>query len=534
MAGLTQFEIFFAKLPQLGFSLDLSKMNFSENWLESLEPALETALSKLEKLDKGSLANADEKRMVGHYWLRNSALAPSKEISEAIEAAISEIENFKESIFAGSLLSQNQKKFRNVLIAGIGGSALGPQLLSDCFWDLHPNALKFYFCDNTDPDGIRRTLKSIEDELAETLVFVVSKSGGTRETFNASKEIEAAFQARDLKFSNSAVAITVENSKLDKRAKEEGWLEKFYIWDWVGGRTSISSAVGLLPLALLGCNIREFLSGASEMDQISRNYPIGENPAALIAASWFVAGEGKGNRSLVVLPYKDRLLLIGRYLQQLVMESLGKRTDKKGNEVFQGISVFGNKGSTDQHAYIQQLRDGKNDFVANFIQVLQDHQSEETKSLEIEPGISSGDYLQGFLLGTSLALSESNRQSYTITLNKLNEKSLGALLALYERATGIYAELIGINAYNQPGVEAGKKAANKVIKIQAAIQQQLKNKSDKEFTAEELAKEISHEPQSETIYWILEHLAQNKRGLIRTTNSTPSKTKYKTTKPITP
>jgi glucose-6-phosphate isomerase len=263
------------------------------------------------------------------------------------------------------------------------------------------------------------------------------------------------------------------------------------------------------------------------MDQLSRSASSAENPAALLAASWFVAGNGQGEKSLVVLPYKDRLLLTGRYLQQLVMESLGKKLNRSGKDVFQGISVFGNKGSTDQHAYIQQLRDGKNDFVANFIQVLQDKKDVSSPSLEITPGITSGDYLQGFLLGTSQALSDSKRQSYLITLDKLNEKSLGALLALYERAVGIYAELVDVNAYNQPGVEAGKKAANKVLEVQEAIQKQLLTKDTAEFTAEELAIEIGIKPQSETVYWILEHLAQNGRGLKKIAQAKPSKTQYK-------
>src|SRR5207249_649333 len=118
-------------------------------------------------------------------------------------------------------------------------------------------------------------------------------------------------------------------------------------------------------------------------------------PAALLALMWYHATGGKGQKDMVVLPYKDRLLLFSRYLQQLVMESLGKRLDRDGNRVEQGISVYGNKGSTDQHAYVQQLRDGVNNFFTTFIRVLEDGGA----ATEVEPGVTPGDYLHGFLLG---------------------------------------------------------------------------------------------------------------------------------------
>ena len=159
---------------------------------------------------------------------------------------------------------------------------------------------------------------------------------------------------------------------------------------------------------------------------------------------------------MVILPYKDRLLLFSRYLQQLVMESLGKELDRNGKIVHQGIAVYGNKGSTDQHAYVQQLREGVPNFFATFIQVRRDRDS---APIEVEPGTTSGDYLLGFLLGTRRALYENDRDSITITIDRVCPESVGALIALYERAVGLYAELVNVNAYHQPGVEAGKKAA---------------------------------------------------------------------------
>ena len=131
----------------------------------------------------------------------------------------------------------------------------------------------------------------------------------------------------------------------------------------------------------------------------------------LLALMWFHAGNGRGEKDMVILPYKDRLALFSKYLQQLVMESLGKEKDSDGNVVHQGIAVYGNKGSTDQHAYVQQLRDGVQNFFVTFIEVERDRAGER---MEVEPGVTSGDYLQGFLRGTRAALYENGRESITI------------------------------------------------------------------------------------------------------------------------
>ena len=168
----------------------------------------------------------------------------------------------------------------------------------------------------------------------------------------------------------------------------------------------------------------------------------------------------------MVLPYKDRLLLLSRYLQQLVMESLGKEHDRKGQVVNQGIAVYGNKGSTDQHAYVQQLRDGRHDFFGTFVRVLRDR---EVGQFEVEPGVTSGDYLDGFGQGTRTALLDKGRASATIGIDRLDERTLGAIVALFERTVAIYAELVDVNAFHQPGVEAGKKAAAKVLELQKKL-----------------------------------------------------------------
>ena len=160
---------------------------------------------------------------------------------------------------------------------------------------------------------------------------------------------ENAFKHAGLHFGQHAVAITTYGSELDKHAMKNKWLTRFPMWDWVGGRTSELSAVGLLPAALQGIDITNLILGACECDKSTRLSNVKVNPAAQLALAWYESGNGKGTKNMVVLPYKDRLELFSKYLQQLVMESLGKEQDLNRTVVNQGIVVLGNKGATDQH-----------------------------------------------------------------------------------------------------------------------------------------------------------------------------------------
>jgi glucose-6-phosphate isomerase len=311
-----------------------------------------------------------------------------------------------------------------------------------------------------------------------------------------------AYCKAGLEFPRHAVAVTMAGSKMDQIAAAEGWIDRFPMFDWIGGRTSELSAVGLLPAALQGVDIDGLLAGAEACDEATRRHDLKSNPAALMALMWHHATGGKGLKDMVVLPYKDRLLLFSRYLQQLVMESLGKQLDLQGRRVNQGIAVYGNKGSTDQHAYVQQLREGVPNFFVVFIRVLEDGGIAQ----EVEPGVTAGDYLHGFLLGTRTALFENERESLTITVPRVDARTVGALIALFERAVGLYANLIGINAYHQPGVEAGKKAAASVLALQTKIAAAL---SSNKLSAEQIAATVGAEDQAETVYLLLEHLAAN-------------------------
>jgi glucose-6-phosphate isomerase len=501
----------------LGIALDVSRVPFGDDFMHGMDQPMQQAFDAMARLEAGEIANPDEGRMVGHYWLRDASIAPNEETAKVITKALKSIKQFTKKVHDGKTAPQKAKKFTDILQVGIGGSALGPQLVADCL-GTSKDKMRVHFLDNTDPDGIARTLKSLRSKLKSTLVLVVSKSGGTPETRNGMLETEAAYKKAGLKFGKHAVAVTGEGSKLDDYAKKGKWLKRFPMWDWVGGRTSVMSAVGLLPAVLQGLDIDAMLNGAAEMDRLTRERDTRKNPAAMLALMWHFETGGKGLKDMVMLPYKDRLLLLSRYLQQLIMESLGKEFDLDGNHVNQGIAVYGNKGSTDQHAYVQQLRDGLNNFFATFLVVLQDNalaDKPEKKVLEVEPGVTSGDYLSGFWQGTRSALYDNGRSSLTLTIDQLDARTLGAVIALYERATGLYAELVNINAYHQPGVEAGKKAAGVVLDIQSKLLGKLADEKKTSYTADELAEAIGSPESVETVFHILEHRAANKQGVAK-------------------
>jgi len=423
----------------LGLGLDLSDAPALPT---ALEAPMARAIDAVAAMEAGAIANPDEGRMVGHPWLRAPHLAPSAELRAEILAMHAQI------------AALDRGGCDEILLVGIGGSALGPQLVADALASPADPA-RLRGLDNTDPEGMDRVLGRLDPR--RTLVLVVSKSGGTPETHNGMLATMARFAAANVPFEPHAIAVTVPGSALHQRAA--GWRARLPMWDWVGGRYSVTSAVGLAPMALCGLDWRGFLEGAAACDAATRA-SYADNPAALLAASWYVAGGGRGDRALVIEPYRDRLLLLSRYLQQLVMESLGKALDRQGRAVHQGIVVYGNKGSTDQHAMMQQVLDGRDDSFVHFVET-----EEHGPATPIDEGLDASDTLVGLMLGTRAALANAGRPSVTLSVPDVSARSLGVLVALFERAVGLYAELIDVNAYHQPGVEAGKRAARGALAL---------------------------------------------------------------------
>jgi glucose-6-phosphate isomerase len=495
--------------PEIGFALDVSRVRFEDDYLARMSGPIGSALAALAALEGGAIANRDENRMVGHYWLRAPELAPTEQLRIAIAEGVASVRAFAGRVHAGAVRGADGR-FEHVVHVGIGGSALGPQLL--CEAERRSAArVSVHFLDNADPEAVDELVTRVGSALGRTLVSVVSKSGWTPTPMHVLSALAKTYERHGLDLAHHAVATTVVGSELDRRAVSEGWLARFPLWDWVGGRTSVTSAVGLLPAALHEIDVAGFLDGAAAMDRLARDPDPRRNPAALLALMWYRLGHGRGDCDMVVVPYKDRLALFGRYVQQLVMESVGKRLDRSGAIVHQGLTVFGNKGSTDQHAYFQQLREGPANFFVTFVDV----RGEGTgPPAEIEPGTTLGDYLFASLEATRNALYERGRDSITIVLPDAGPRALGALIALFERAVGLYAELIDVNAYHQPGVD--KQVADDVVALQRAVLHDLEG-SAVPRTADEIADRIGRPDDVETVYKLLERLAQDPRRGVRAT-----------------
>jgi len=485
-----------------GFSLDISGMNLTDTDFSTISAKFATAHTEMQKIESGAIKNQDEGRKVTHFTDR---------IAYPESAEFNEVNAFAEALRSSSIKGFSGKKIEYAVINGIGGSALGPQLVqfavNSPYWnelseDKRKGFLKIYFTDNTDTAGVADILAVVD--LDQTLVVSISKSGGTQETKNNLTAFEQAFAKADLDFTKHACAITMEESTLDTYAKSANWLKIFHMEESIGGRTSETSIVGHLPAALAGIDFKNMLAGACHMDEWTRNCEVSKNPSYLLAATWFLAGGGKGDKNMIIVPYCDRLVLLSRYMQQLVMESLGKEFDRDGNVVHQGLNVFGNKGGTDAHAFIQQLNDGRNDFFISFIEVMKD-----PMDISIENGIYMGDYLHGFQGGLAAALQSKGRQVIQMRIDEVNEFNLGMLIALYERAVAFYAELINVNAFHQPGVEAYKKASKAIIKLLQTVNEKLPALSGTEGTAAELAEKAGLAEQVADFESILAKFAKN-------------------------
>lgn len=497
-------HLFYA--PETQLMLDWNGMGLDGAWLDAMEEKAQAAQAAMQRLDAGAVVNVDEGRMVGHYWLRAPELAPTSQLQEQIRACIAKVKDFAGRVHRGELRAASGKAFQNAMVVGIGGSSLGPVFVDQALASPQ-DKLKLYFIDNTDPDGMDRVFNKLRPVLDETLVIVISKSGGTIETRNGMEEARAFYTANGLDFAQYAVCVTGEDSKLDQTARKEGWMEHFPMWDWVGGRTSVMSAVGLLPLALKGIDIDAFLQGAADCDALNRRETTTENPAMLLALSWYRCSGGQGGETMVVLPYKDSLELFAKYLQQLVMESLGKELDLDGKTVHQGLAVLGNKGSSDQHSYVQQLVAGPENIFVVFVQVLRDRQG---PSVSVGEESTSGDYLNAFLLGTKQALESHGKRTMTLTIPQVDAYQVGQLIALFERAVGIYASLVNINAYHQPAVEFGKKAAGRLITMKNQALALLREEKVP-MTAQEIAQRIGGE--GADLFRLLLHLAYNREDV---------------------
>jgi glucose-6-phosphate isomerase len=360
-------------------------------------------------------------------------------------------------------------RFENYVHLGIGGSALGPMALISALKHPYHNLLpqekrsgepRMFFLDNIDPDTFTALLDIID--VKKTLFAVVTKSGGTAETVASYlfflQRLRAALGE---KYRDHLVFVTDPiRGFLRKLAREEN-IRSFAIDPAVGGRFSVLTPVGLLPAAIAGIDIDQLLNGAAYMTRICQLETIAENPAYLFAILNYLAYQ-EGKRTVVMMPYSDRLYRIADWFRQLWAESLGKKVNRAGQEVHIGPLPVKALGATDQHSQVQLYVEGPNDKVFVFLEVEQFDGRAELQSPYSE---AEASYLHGKSLNeliaaekraTELALTQNHRPNMTFRFPAVSPFTVGQILQCLEIATAFAGELFDINAFDQPGVEAGK------------------------------------------------------------------------------
>ncbi|MCL2753480.1 MAG: glucose-6-phosphate isomerase [Defluviitaleaceae bacterium] len=351
-----------------------------------------------------------------------------------------------------------------LVVLGIGGSALGPIALNQAIHGSFYNFCKkprIFVIDNIDPTTMNDLFAQLN--LETTLFSVVSKSGATSETmaqFMIVKDMLESRLGKERTKQQIVCTTDAQNGNLIKTAKTEGY-KTFYIPSGVGGRFSQLCSVGLLPAAFCGIDIKKLLAGAAYMDKICEN---DQNPAYIFAILHHLALKAGKNIS-VMMPYSDGLKFMSDWYAQLWAESLGKKYDNNGNEVYVGQTPVKALGATDQHSQVQLYTQGPFDKVICFLTV-EEFENDITipKTFEDMPtlGFLGGNTLARLLntqqKATEYALQKEGRPNMTITLPKINEHTMGQLFYMLEMATAFAGELLNINAFDQPGVEEGKDA----------------------------------------------------------------------------
>jgi glucose-6-phosphate isomerase len=456
------------------FLLDYSKNRISTETMALLqELAQEAGLAEaIEQYFSGGLINQTENRAVLHTALRSKQTEPilvdGQNILPEIAAVKAKMKAFSQSIITGQHKGYTGKAITDVVNIGIGGSDLGPAMMVEAL-KYYKNQLNVHFISNIDGDHVQELLKRIDPET--TLFVIVSKTFTTQETLTNAQTIRTWFlqSASGQDVAKHFVAVSTNLQKV----QEFGIAQEniFPMWDWVGGRFSMWSAVGLsISLAVGYDNFEQLLDGAHDMDIHFRTAPFGHNMPVVLALLSIWYNNFYGSESEAIIPYNQYLQKLVPYLQQGIMESNGKRVGRDGKPVsYQtGTIVWGEPGTNSQHAFFQLIHQGTKliptDFIGfkNALYGNKDHQDKlmsnffaQTEALlmgRIEvPGLSPFKVFTG------------NKPTNTILIDKLTPASVGALVALYEHKLFVQGVIWNIYSFDQWGVELGKVLANSIL-----------------------------------------------------------------------
>lgn len=470
-------------------------IDFSKNKIDQTTKQLLVDLAKEVKLDEaikayfgGEIINQTEGRAVLHTALRakenESVLVEGKNVIPEVAAVKGKIKGFVEKVIEGELKGYTGKAFTDIVNIGIGGSDLGPVMITEAL-EYYKNHLNLHFISNVDGDHVHQNIKKFDPET--TLFVIVSKSFGTQETLSNAITIREWFlkHGSPEDVSKHFVAVSSNVQKVVDFGIAEDNI--FPLWDWVGGRFSLWSAVGLSVCLSIGYdNFEALLAGANEMDEHFRNTNFEENiPVVLgLLSVWY--NNFFGTESEAIIPYSQYLHRLPAYLQQGIMESNGKSVDRNGNRVsYQtGTIIWGEPGTNSQHAFFQLIHQGTKLIPAEFIGFKkslfgdQSHQDKlmanffaqtealmngKTKEQVLEELQTKGLSEEKLKQLTPFKIFEGDKPTTTILIDKLTPKSMGALVAMYEQRIFVQGIVWNIFSYDQWGVELGKQLADTIL-----------------------------------------------------------------------
>jgi glucose-6-phosphate isomerase len=473
-----------------GLTLDLSKQPWSLADLAGMLDLARTAGVEAARgrMLGGEIVNLSEGRPALHVALRAAPGAGLKaagvEVSSEVDATRAAMKKFADDVRSGAIKGAAGKPFRAILHIGIGGSDLGPRLIWEALRPLDP-PIQLRFAANVDPAELAEAISGLDP--AETLVVVVSKTFTTLETLANAEAARAWLRAALGAGADQHLAAV---SAAPDKAQAFGVAPDrvFAFWDWVGGRYSLWSAVGLSCAVALGFDVFERLwAGARAMDAHFAAAPLERNAPVLLALAHVFNRNGLNRPIRAVVPYAQRLRLFAPFLQQLEMESNGKRVDAHGRPVKRGTAaaVFGDAGTNGQHAFFQMLHQGTEVIPVDFVAVREGSEGAPAMQRKLLANVVA--QAEALLVGRSEAEVRAelaakglpqaeidelapqrtfpgDRPSSFILLDRLGPEELGALIALYEHKTFVEGVLWGINSFDQWGVELGKTLAARVLK----------------------------------------------------------------------
>ncbi|MCK5902690.1 MAG: glucose-6-phosphate isomerase [Cocleimonas sp.] len=475
-----------------GLRLDYSKNRMSHNTLPLLcNLAREVNLeSWRERLFSGDKINNTEGRAVLHTALRNCSNTPilvdGNDVMPQINASIDKMEQFSHKVRTGDWAGYSNKKITDIINIGVGGSDLGPKMVYEALKPYRQKGLTVHFISNVDGAHIDETLEKLNPET--TLLIISSKTFTTQETLtNAHIARDWFLQSAQNEAHIAKHFVAVSTNKTEVRRFGIDLDNMFEIWDWVGGRYSLWSAIGLSVVLSVGMkNFKKMLSGAHSMDQHFKDAPLEQNMPVILGllGVWynnFFNAESHG-----IFPYDHYLRSLPLYLEQADMESNGKSVDRHGRKVnyATGPIIWGTSGINGQHAFYQSIHQGTKMIPADFIVSMLTHSvHQEQHDIMFSNALAQTEALmRGRTLDETYAdvmmsnppvqnieerihhmVFEGNHPTNTLLIDKLTPRSLGMLIALYEHKIFVQGIIWNLNSYDQWGVELGKQLTHRIL-----------------------------------------------------------------------